>query len=230
MSVLPENDNAARSLYHYIADGTVLDDAFYRSVDKPDSVVNASQYVNEHRAYMPAETANVVNDNDIQDDGQPEPNGNIVEEEEDFDEIWSKYEKNRDKFEANMKRNRTDKDFLKCLKKYSKRMNTLSKANPETLKREMYGFGKSIKNKNSELIPVQVTSISRRKHKHRGKGPSTSGRRVADVAPRSQMTLVGDDDDGIVYHSLPNQKKQKTKAVHSLSQAVSENRSNGRKH
>ena len=79
-------------------------------------------------------------------------------------------------------------------------MNKLSKANPETLKRQMYSFGKSIKNKNSELIPVQVTSISRRKYKHRGKGPSSSGRRVADVTPRSQMILVGDDDDGIVYH------------------------------
>ena len=35
---------------------------------------------------------------------------------------------------------------------------------------------------------------------------------MADVAQRSQLILVGDDDDGIVYHSLPSQKTQKRKA------------------
>ena len=44
------------------------------------------------------------------------------------------------------------------------------------------------------------------------------------------MVLGEDDDDGVVYHSLPTQKKRNNKLVHSLSKAVNDNRANARKH
>ena len=67
------------------------------------------------------------------------------------------------------------------------------KSNPETLKRHMYGFGKSLKKKkNSHLIPILGVSRSRRKYKHSGKGNAPYGRRVKDSALKSQME-VGED-------------------------------------
>ena len=44
------------------------------------------------------------------------------------------------------------------------------------------------------------------------------------------MALGEDDNDGVVYHSLPTQKKRKIKLVHSLSKAVNDNRANAKKH
>ena len=100
---------------------------------------------------------------------------------------------------------------------------------PKHQKRHLYGFGKSLKKKNSHLIPTLGVSRSRRKYKHSGKGNASYGRRVKDTTLRSQM-ILGDDDDGIVYHSLPSQKKRNNKLQHSLSKAVNENRANARKH
>ena len=42
------------------------------------------------------------------------------------------------------------------------------------------------------------------------------------------MTL-GEDDDGIVYHSLLTQKKRNNKLVHSFSKAVNDNSAYARK-
>ena len=103
---------------------------------------------------------------------------------------------------------------------------TISKSNPETLKRHLYGFGKALKKKkNSHLIPTLRVSRSRRKYKHSGKGNAPYGCRGKDTALRSQLEVRDDDDDGIIYHSLPKQKRRPKKLVHSLSKAVDENRS-----
>lgn len=95
----------------------------------------------------------------------------------------------------------------------------------------MYGFGKSLKKKkNSHLIPILGVSRSRRKYKHSGKGNAPYGRRVNDTALKTQMEVRDDEDDGIVYHSLPKQKRRPKRLVHSLSKAVEENRANAKKH
>lgn len=75
------------------------------------------------------------------------------------------------------------------------------------MERQLHGFGKTLKYKNSDLIPVQTTAIQRRKYRHRGRGQSSNGRRPKDVAPRSQMN-INENDDGIVYHTFFPQKKQ----------------------
>ena len=53
------------------------------------------------------------------------------------------------------------------------------------------------------------------------------GRKVKDLEMRTQM--VTEADDG-VYHSLPKQKKQLPKQVHSLNAAVQANRAGTKKH
>ena len=44
-----------------------------------------------------------------------------------------------------------------------------------------------------------------------------------------QMEVRDDEDNGIVYHSLPKQKRRPKRLVHSLSKAVEENRANAKK-
>ena len=160
----------------------------------------------------------------------PDPEESIPNSEE-LDEAWKQYQENYMKFEEKIKNNLTDYKFMDCLKKYSKMLLTISKSNPETLKRHMYGFGKSLKKKkNSHLIPILGVSRSRRKYKHSGKGNAPYGRRVNDTALKTQMEVRDDEDDGIVYHSLPKQKRRPKRLVHSLSKAVEENRANAKKH
>ena len=79
------------------------------------------------------------------------------------------------------------------------------------------------KKKNSPLIPTLGVSRSRRKYKHSVKGNAPYGCRVKDTALRSQLEVRDDDDDGIIYHSLPKQKRRPKKLVHSLSKKVDEN-------
>ena len=106
----------------------------------------------------------------------------------------------------------------------------MTSSNCETLKRHLYGFGKNLKEKkNSHVIPCQPTAISRRKYKHRGRSVASYGRRVKDTAMRSQI-VVTDDDDGIMYHSLPKQKPRSNKLVHSLKDSIEKNRQNAKYH
>ena len=72
------------------------------------------------------------------------------------------------------------------------------------------------KKKNSHFIPTLGVSRSRRKYKHSGKRNAPYGGRVKDTALKSQLEVRDDDDDGIIYHSLPKQKRRPKKLVHSL--------------
>ena len=86
------------------------------------------------------------------------------------------------------------------------------------------------KRKTSFLIPVQKSAKSRRLFSARGNGPSTAGRKVSDHPQTRSQVNIGEDDDGIVYHALPNQKHQKPKPKHSLSDSVNLNKPNPKKH
>ena len=52
---------------------------------------------------------------------------------------------------------------------------------------------------------MSTNSHKQEKYKHRGRSVASYGRRVKDTAMRSQI-VVTDDDDGIMYHSLPKKR------------------------
>ena len=112
------------------------------------------------------------------------------------------------------------------------------KGNVQTFSKTLFSVGKEVtapaksgaKRKNRGLIPVQQTAKSRRVWKHRGSQPATGGRKVKDLESRTQMLIADSQDDGVVYHSLPKQKKQHPKQVHSLNAAVQANRAGTKKH
>ena len=109
------------------------------------------------------------------------------------------------------------------------------KGNIQTFSKTLFSVGKEVtapaksgaKRKNNALINVQQKTKSRREWKGRGGQPATQGRKVKDLEMRTQM--VTEADDG-VYHSLPKQKKQQPKQVHSLNAAVQANRAGTKKH
>ena len=76
---------------------------------------------------------------------------------------------------------------------------------------------------NNNRIPVQSTSLSRRKNKNRGKGVSSYGRRVKDTALN-----VNDSDS--VYVAAPSRSQRSNRLAHDLQQSVIENRPNAKKH
>ena len=45
VSVLPESDSKKRALYHYIADGTVCTNSWYRDLNNPDDITNVEHFV-----------------------------------------------------------------------------------------------------------------------------------------------------------------------------------------
>ena len=111
------------------------------------------------------------------------------------------------------------------------------KGNVQTFSKTLFSVGKEVtapavsgaKRKNRGLIPIQQTAKSRRVHKHRGSQPATGGRKVKDLEQRTQM-IVSQNDDSILCHSLPKQKRQQPKQVHSLNAAVQANRAGTKKH
>ena len=109
------------------------------------------------------------------------------------------------------------------------------KGNIQTFSKTLFSVGKEVtapaksgaKRKNNGLINVQQTTKSRRVWKNRGSQPATQGRKVQDLEIRTQMLTEADD---AVYHSLPKQKKQLPKQVHSLNAAAQANRAGTKKH
>ena len=105
--------------------------------------------------------------------------------------------------------------------------------NLQTLTRTLYQIGgvaapRGEKRKNSGTITIQAASKTRRRFRHRGSGPATSGRKVKDMPSHSQAFSenIGDEDITFehVRHSLSSQKI-KRKQKYSLTAAdVQDNR------
>ena len=150
-------------------------------------------------------------------------------EHQDFDTHWKEFEemvevaneKLSSKWNESLK-----KAFISFKKKFKKAFTS----NENTLIRLLYDFGSEKKRKNSYLIPVNSTSLARRKYPHRGRGSSTYGRRHKSTIKRSQMLIDANDEDGVVYHTIPRKKARFSKKEHNLGKAVSENRNNAKKH
>ena len=82
--------------------------------------------------------------------------------------------------------------------------------------------------KKSKSIPVQSTAKSRRTHKVRGRTVARSGARRKDKPKRTVFEVR--DEDEVIRHTLPSQKKSKKKNPHSFSASVTANRRVDKKH
>ena len=135
--------------------------------------------------------------------------------------------------------NLDNEEVQKSTKSIIKNFERGVKGNMQTFSKTLFSVGKEVtapaksgtkRRKKQLLIPVQQTAKSRRVYKHRGSQPATGGRKVKDLVERVQFLADPKNDDYVLYHSLPKQKKQKEKQPHSLNAAVNANRTGMKKH
>ena len=237
-SVLPELDAKIRALYHYIADAAVCKSSWYRDLDNPDEIANVSEFVQNRTEdrecvseIVPADRENSDEKINISsEEGYEDGSDN-----EDADDVLDKFVTALDAFKSKVVASYGDK-FRKGVAYFTKKIQKMTKQNETSLEKSLYSIGKEInkprnggkKRKIGKLIPVQVTAKSRRQYKHRGRAVGSLGRKPKDQEQRLQMVV--EDEDENVYHTLPKQKKTKTKQLHSLKQSVESNKPAAKKH
>ena len=240
-SVLPESDINIRGLYHYIADGNVCTNSWYRDLDKPDKVTDVARFVESRKENVAIE--HISFGNAVENRNEMEilmPEGEVSYDEsdsevDDTNEILNKFVTAIDTFKAKVISSYKG-TIKKGVKYFTKKMQTFSKQNETSLEKSLFSIGKEInkpktggkRRKIGKLIPVQVTAKSRREYKHRGRVVGNLGRRPKDQEERSQMVVRVDNDN--VYHTLPKQKKVKNKQIHSLKHSVDMNKPAAKKH
>ena len=121
-----------------------------------------------------------------------------------------------------------DKNFRKCLKTYTSRVQKVANSQEENLKQHLYAFGQSLgKLKKGSRIPIQPASESRRKHPQGGRAVGLQGRRVQDGPKRMRLEATATEDLNV--HTLPIQKPQAPKQPHNLAIEEARNVANAKK-
>ena len=84
-------------------------------------------------------------DNDADDDIMAELSDREADEEDDSEddqeEIWAAYKRAQEVFENKLKNAIIDKNFRKCLKKYTSSVQKVGNSQPENMKQHLYAFG-----------------------------------------------------------------------------------------
>ena len=240
-SALPNTDVNMRALYHFIAEGTVCNNSWYRKLAQPNELADIITFVEDRNIQTGAESISVKNNMDernteemLHSEGN-QLNQERESEEDDKDEILNHFVTAMDSFKSKIVSS-YQATLKKGVKYFTKKLQKLSKQNDSSLEQSLFSIGKEMSNpktrgkkkKIGKLIPVQVTAKSRREYKHRGRVVGTQGRRIKDQEKRVQMVVREEEDN--VYHTLPRQKKVKNKQIHSLKNAVELNRPGAKKH
>ena len=239
-SVLPECDANMRAMYHYIAEGIVCDNTWYRDLETPSTVPDIASFVknrtegnvkSSHEENIQRDSVNDLNLLPDDDSSSNESAPEIDDTEETLNQFASVMDQFKNKVISSYKGT-----LKKGVKYFTKKLQKFCKNNESTLEKSLFSIGKELSNpktagkkrKIGKLIPIQVTAKSRGQYKHRGRTLGVSGRRTKDQEDRVQM-VVRDDDENVL-HSLPKQKKVKHKQKHSLKHSVETNNPSAKKH
>ena len=240
--VLPEFDQNIRGLHHYIADGVVCANSWYRDLDKPEHETDVHSFVETRSKKIDdrdtnTEVTNTIENtiSDIQVEEGHDNNHEISSDEDGNNDILNNFEKAMDLFKQKVVTSYS-KTLGKGVNYFTKKLLKFSKQTGSTFEKSLFSIGKEIskpktggkRKKNGKLIPVQVTAKSRRQYKHRGRVVGNFGRRPKDQEKRTQLVISEDNEN--VYHTLPKQKKTKNQQIHSLKNAVESNRPGAKKH
>ena len=239
--VLSESDQNIRGLYHYIADGIVCANFWYRDLDKPEHETDVHNFVETRTNKIGDHGMNIGVTNIIENTSEIEvKEGQFSNHEDSSDEdvkndILDNFEKAMDLFKEKVVTS-YNKTLGKGVNYFTKKLLKFSKQTGSTFEKSLFSIGKEIvrpktggkRKKNGKLIPVQVTAKSRRQYKHRGRVVGNFGRRPKDQQARVRM-VVSDDHEN-VYHTLPKQKKNKKSGSSLTETAVEANRPEAKKH
>ena len=250
-SVLPTQSPAQRAKWLFIATGVEVDASWCRGLrdtqgaddavrDNTEPLAETQPNIEEdEESNLPdiSENENIQNEDidlEREDDDEME-NGSDNEEWEDFEIDYNTTVDNLRKVAKEKFRNK-DVTFIKGIRNFIRRLGD-SVSNDKILEKNLFTFGLQThdsvvsgrKRKLSSRIPVQPAALTRRVHKHGGKGASTKGRRPKASAHRS-LRSNNDEDPENVRQTLPKKKKKVNRKVHSLSKSVENNVSSSRKH
>lgn len=239
-NVLPENDVHMRAMYHFIAEGIVCDNTWYRSLEGPSDIPDIASFVENRTEKNLDKAQEIITQGPSHDSKLPPADLSNDSTESDSEEDDSEETLNQFVSAMNHFKDIVVKSYKNTLKKgvkyFTKKLNKFSKQKETTLEKSLFSIGKELnkpktggkKRKTGKLIPIQVTAKSRRQYKHRGRRLGVPGRRPKDQENRVQMVVREEDES--VYHSLPKQKKTKPKPAHSLKLSVEENHPAAKKH
>ena len=227
-------------MYHFIAEGIVCDNTWYRSLEGPSDIPDIASFV-ENRAEKNLDKAQEIKTQGPSHDSQL-PLADLSNDSTESDSEEDDSEETLNQFVSAMNhfKDIVVKSYKNTLKKgvkyFTKKLNKFSKQKETTLEKSLFSIGKELnkpktggkKRKTGKLIPIQVAAKSRRQYKHRGRRLGVPGRRPKDQENRVQMVVREEDES--VYHSLPKQKKTKPKPAHSLKLSVEENHPAAKKH
>ena len=125
--------------------------------------------------------------------------------------------------------------YRKAIAAFVKQAEKVSAGSDGTVQKALFNFAKDVvqtvqkgRKKNAGAIPVQNTARARRRIKHRGAGPSQSGRPTNEQSLKLQLEIINDEE--MVSYQIPSRKKSKPKHPHSLAASVEANRAAERKH
>ena len=137
-NVLPESDVNIRALYHYIADGTVCTDLWYRDLNQPNKVLNVSKFIEDRTTAPPIFDNNTGSnlldntsggDNSHLDNEQAWEEEDTDEEEDDKDDVLTHFTMDMfkakivDAYEGKLKKG--IKFFTKKLRKFANQNNII---------------------------------------------------------------------------------------------------------
>ena len=238
-SVLPTQSPQQRAKWLFIATGAEIDASWCRGLrDTQDTDIVVSHL--DHQV----ETELNNDEDETGRDNLSDVHDNLINEEElhgsRSEEEWNEFEIKFDSVIENLKKvarekfKSKDDKFMTGMRNFTKRLDN-SVSNDKILEKNLYTFGQQTydsvvsgrKRKLSTEIHVQPSQISRREHKHGGKGQAMKGRR-----PKQSNSKKSDDNLENVPQTLPKKRKTtKNKSkVHSLALAVDSNTSAARKH
>ena len=189
-SILPESDVKSRALYHYIAEGKVCNDTWYRDLDDPNHVTDVSVFV-EERSNIPGPSTQAIQiENEASSDivhESDESNTEVSEDDDDREEILGQFREAMDTLKDKIT-NIYENKLKKGVKYFTKKLQRMAKQTNTSMEKSLFDIGKEVKNSKKtgrkkrigKLIPVQVTAKNRREYKHRGRVLGVAGRRHKD--------------------------------------------------
>ena len=171
-SVLPECDVKMRALYHYIAEGIICKNTWYRDLESTCTVTDVASFVEkrtEENIERPSEENLQEPVSELQQPPSDISSNESDTEIDDTEETLNQFVSAIDQFK-NKVINSYQCTLKKGVKYFTKKLQKFSKQNQSTLEKSLFSIGKELNNpktggrkrKIGKLIPIQVTAKSRR--------------------------------------------------------------------
>ena len=141
-----ESDSKIRALYHYIAEGTVCSDSWYRHLNNPEEIINVDKFV-ESRIERDKETTKsdnsvipIMDKTGLEDASNSEDD----DKEDDTEIVLSQFAETLESFKAKVMGAYQKSSLKKGVKYFTKQLRKFTKQNDNSLEKSLFSIGKEI--------------------------------------------------------------------------------------